>query len=217
MAKKKRAKTVSMTAYAALTTYSDLLSLLLTLFVLLYALSEPKRPRLEATLSSIRQHMQRLPPPPPPRPSVTPRRTSEEDLGVLRRGPPGRRNEVASIVEDERQKLVVGGEGLFERGSSLLSGKAKHMIQSDIAPDLRGFRNRIEIVGHADGEEGDIIDPWVLGSSRAAAVMRFLVDECGLEEERFRISSCGAIEPRDANNPAANRRVEIIMTEYLVK
>ncbi|MDR1534605.1 MAG: OmpA family protein [Planctomycetota bacterium] len=217
MAKKKQGKGVSLAQFAALTTFSDLMSLLLTLFVLLYALSEPKRPKLEATLSVIRQRMQRLPFTPPPKPAIRPQRTTQAELGILRRGPPGKRSEVTTLSEDDRQKIVIGGEGLFLPGSAVLTAKAKRILQRDVAPDLAGFRNRVEIAGHAataDGESPDLV--WTLAGERALATMRFLVDVCGVDERRFRLINGGGNEPLDPADPSRNRRVEVIMTEVLV-
>jgi flagellar motor protein MotB len=192
--------------------YADLLSLLLTLFVVLFAISEPKRPAMAAASAAARRVMSKQPPAPPPKQTVKPQRTTMEELGVLRRGPPGRTTEVQSISEDGRQKLVLGGEEFFTRGSSALSPKARQVLQTHIAPDMRGFHNRIEITGHASTDEGEGVDPWALSSARATAVMRYLVDECGLEQNRFRIISDGDLVPQDPQNPAANRRVDVVMT-----
>jgi flagellar motor protein MotB len=214
VAKKPKVNGVPFGAFAAVTVYADLLSLLLTLFVVLFAISEPKRPQLAATMAAARAIMSSQPPGPPPRPAVRPQRTTPDELGVLRRGPPGKRTEVTSLIEDGRQRLVLGGDELFRPGSSNLSSKARQTIRTYIAPDMRGFDNRIEIIGHAAADEGGETDPWELGSDRAMAVMRFLVGDCGIDEKRFRIISGGNTSPRDPDNPSADRRVEIIMTEF---
>lgn len=217
MAKKQKVNGVPFGAFAAVTVYADLLSLLLTLFVVLFAISEPKRPQLAATMAAARQIMSgQTTPAPPPRPPVRPQRTTPDELGVLRRGPPGKRSEVQSLVEDGRQKMVIGGEEFFTPGSSTLSPKAKQVIQTYIVPDMRGFDNRIELTGHADTAEAEgagNIDPWVLGSARALAVMRFLVDDCGIEEKRFRLISSGDADPAPPDSASGNRRVEVVMTE----
>lgn len=214
MAKKKKSQGVSLAQFAALTTFSDLMSLLLTLFVLLFALSEPKRPRLEATLAATRNVLHGRP---PSKPALRPQQTTQAELSILRRGPPGKRSEVATIREDQRQKIVIGGEELFTPGSAVLTAKAKRILQHDIAPDLVGFHNRVEIAGHAAAGGEDHSDrAWIVAGERALAVMRFLVDDCGIDQKRFRLLNCGDNEPRDPSDPAQNRRVEVIMTEALV-
>lgn len=218
MAKKPKVNGVPFGAFAAVTVYADLLSLLLTLFVVLFAISEPKRPQLAATMAAARAIMSSAPPGPPPKPAVRPQRTTPDELGVLRRGPPGKRTEVNSLVEDGRQRLTIGGEGLFAPGSATLSPQARQTIKTYVAPDMRGFDNRIEITGHtaAPEDEGGA-DPWTLGTARAMAVMRFLVDDCGIEEKRFRIISEGDGSPKDPESPSANRRVDVIMTEFRIR
>ncbi len=215
--KKKKKAGVSMTAFAAITTYSDLMSLLLTVFVLLFALSEPKRPKLAATMNAIRQVMLGLPPAPAPKPAVKPQQVSQNELNTLRRGPPGKRSEVSTIIEEGRQKMVIGGDEFFLPGSADLSPRAQRILQHDIAPDLRGFNNRVEITGHTEKTANQAENTWNLGFQRAEAAMRYLVDECGIPEARFRLSSSSNNEPRDPYKPAANRRVEIVMTDHLVR
>ncbi|MDR2391207.1 MAG: OmpA family protein [Planctomycetota bacterium] len=204
----------SIAEFSALTSFSDMMTLMLTFFVLLFTMSEPKKPRIQATMQAFMRQVGVLPfNASPLRPVMTPQRTSQEEANILRRGPPGKRSEVMTLVENDRQKIIIGGEDLFRSGSAELSAKGKRLLQADVAPNLRGFRNRIEVKGNT----GQATDPtqnlWELGYARAYSVMRHLVDECGIEEKRFRLISAADNEPRDATNQSLNRRVEIIMTE----
>ncbi len=219
MARKKKAAAggPSIAEFSALTSFSDMMTLMLTFFVLLFTMSEPKKPRIQATMQAFMRQVGVLPfNASPMRPTMTPQRTSQEEANVLRRGPPGKRSEVMSLVEDDRQKIVIGGEDLFRPGSAELSAKGKRILQNDVAPDLKGFRNRIEIKGHTAQATNETQDLWALGYARAFSVMRYLVDDCGIEEKRFRLISAADNEPREPGNAALNRRVEIIMTEALV-
>ncbi len=207
----------SVAEFSALTSFSDMMTLMLTFFVLLFTLSEPKKPKIQATMQAFMRQIGVLPQNQSLiRPTVTPQRTSQEEANVLRRGPPGKRSEVTTIVENDRQKIIIGGEDLFRPGSAELSAKGKRILQSDVAPDLKGFRNRIEVKGNTAKSTDETQDLWALGYARAYSVMRYLVDDCGIEERRFRLISAADNEPRDPNNPALNRRVEIVMTEALV-
>lgn len=207
----------SVAEFSALTSFSDMMTLMLTFFVLMFTLSEPKKPRIQATMRAFMRQMGVLPHnQSPARPIMTPQRTSQEEANLLRRGPPGKRSEVQTLVENDRQKIIIGGEDLFRPGSAELSAQGKRLLQNDVAPDMKGFRNRIEIKGHTGRADDETRDLWALGYARAYSVMRYLVDDCGLEERRFRLISAADNEPRDPDNPAANRRVEIIMTEALV-
>lgn len=207
----------SVAEFSALTSFSDMMTLMLTFFVLLFTMSEPKKPRIQATMQAFMRQVGVLPHSSSPmRPTMTPQRTSQEEANVLRRGPPGKRADVTTLVENERQKIIIGGEDLFRPGSAELSAKGKRLLQSDVAPDLKGFRNRVEIKGNTAQSADESQDLWALGYARAYSVMRYLVDDCGIEEKRFRLISAADNEPRDPGNPALNRRVEIIMTEALV-
>ena len=207
----------SVAEFSALTSFSDMMTLMLTFFVLLFTMSEPKKPRIQATMQAFMRQVGVLPHNQSPlRPTLTPQRTSQEEANILRRGPPGKRSEVTTIVEDDRQKIIIGGEDLFRPGSAELSAKGKRLLQNDVAPDLKGFRNRIEVKGNTAHSTDETQDLWALGYARSYSVMRYLVDECGIEERRFRLISAADNEPRDPGNPALNRRVEIIMTEAIV-
>lgn len=207
----------SVAEFSALTSFSDMMTLMLTFFVLLFTMSEPKKPRIQATMKAFMRQMGVLPMNQSPiRPNLTPQRSSQDEANVLRRGPPGKRSEVMSMVEDNRQKIIIGGEDLFRPGSAELSAKGKRLLQNDVAPDLKGFRNRIEVKGNTARATDETQDLWALGYARSYSVMRYLVDSCGIEENRFRLISAADNEPRDQGNPALNRRVEIIMTEAIV-
>ncbi|MCL2001605.1 MAG: OmpA family protein [Planctomycetes bacterium] len=219
MARKKKQSTggPSIAEFSALTSFSDMMTLMLTFFVLLFTLSEPKKPRIQATMRAFMRHVGVLPREQSPlQPTLTPQRTSQEEANVLRRGPPGKRPEVMTLVENDRQKIIIGGEDLFRPGSAELSARGKRILQADVAPDMKGFRNRIEVKGNTAKTNDDTQDLWALGYARAYSVMRYLVDDCGIEERRFRLISAADNEPRDPSNPALNRRVEIVMTEALV-
>lgn len=92
---------------------------------------------------------------------------------------------------------------------------------AEIAPLFVGYNNIIEIRGHtADATFAPANDPlggnaWDVGYERARNTMAYLIDDCGLDRKRFRITTAADTEPLDRRNPAANRRVEIIMTDRL--
>ncbi|MDR1533816.1 MAG: OmpA family protein [Planctomycetota bacterium] len=206
----------SVAEFSALTSFSDMMTLMLTFFVLLFTMSEPKKPRIQATMQAFMRQVGVLPfNASPLRPVMTPQRTSQEEANILRRGPPGKRSEVMTLVENDRQKIIIGGEDLFRPGSAELSARGKRILQADVAPNLRGFRNRIEVKGNTGQATGETQNLWELGYARAYSVMRHLVDACGIEEDRFRLISSADNEPRDPTNQVLNRRVEIVMTEAM--
>ncbi len=213
-------------APAWMVTYGDMVTLLLCFFVLLFSMSEIKKDKIAKTMRAFQAHFGVLPKyKSTVQVFVQPQRMQETDAFVLRRGPPGRHTEVQIISEAERIKRVLGGKELFEEDSAELLPLGQQRLRQEVAPDIRGFKNRIEVRGHTAkaryGPESRYRDAWQLGYLRAHAVMRYLVDECGIDERRFRVVSCGDNEPQGKNLTAKgrekNRRVEIIMTEDLMR
>lgn len=210
-------------APAWLLTYGDMITLVLTFFVLLFTMSEIKKERVTATMRAFQRQLGVL----PRRKAnvqvfIQSQRMTETEAYVLRKGPPGRHTSVMTIREDERMKRVLGGKNHFEPNSARLTAQGRELLLNEIAPDLRGFRHRIEIRGHTAAAQYDPAqDTWELAYERAYTVMRFLVEEAGLEERLFRVVSCDGNEPIESNltpeGREANRRVEVIMTEEVVQ
>lgn len=209
----------------ALVTFSDMMTLMLTFFILLFTMSEIRKDKISKTMRAFQAQFGVLP---KQKASVQiflqAQRLTDTDSFVLRRGPPGKHTAVTIIDEGKKTKIVIGGSELFRPGETELSPSGKRILQEEIAPDLKGYRNRIEIRGHTApvraGEDMPFEDLWEVGYRRSLSVMRFLVATCGLDERRFRVVSCADNEPVDSNLKEAgrnrNRRVEIIMTEELI-
>ncbi len=213
-------------APAWMVTYGDMVTLLLCFFVLLFSMSEIKKDKLKKTMRAFQAQFGVLPKyKATVQVFVQAQRMTETESFVLRRGPPGRHTAVQTITEDERVKRVIGGKELFEPNSARLRPYGQQLLREQVAPDLRGYKNRIEVRGHTAkapyGPDAEFQDAWELGYRRAKAVMRYLVDACGIDERRFRVVSCGDNEPQGKNLTAAgrekNRRVEVIMTEDEIK
>lgn len=141
---------------------------------------------------------------------------------VLRQGPPGKRQEVTIIDEGEKMKIVLGGKALFREWDHNLTAEGRDLLR-ELAPDLRGYRNKLEIRGHTASADfsqgGQYASAWNLSYLRALAVKDFLVEEGELNQRRFRVVACGDTEPLKSNllpgAREANRRVEVVMTEEL--
>jgi chemotaxis protein MotB len=93
-----------------------------------------------------------------------------------------------------------------------------HGILEAAADMLTGYKNRIEIRGHASrGEVTDksrFADEWELSFYRAKAVADFLVREGKISEKRLRVTGCSYHNPAAASlfkdDESRNRRVEIV-------
>lgn len=215
-------------------TYGDLMSLLLTFFVLLAALSELKRE--EKYLEIVREiqkafgfeHVQgvmtseTLPKEALLRetPSIVSRKQSAEEGDTTDEGLQGVRQTVTEIREG---KVVVGGVISFDRFSAEVGPETVRRL-AEFVEQFKGHRTKIEVKGHATAEplppDSPYRDAWDLSYARAKAVADELI-RLGVDARRIRIIAAGSTEPvvRQAYSElrrAPNRRVEIVVTDSLV-
>ena len=124
---------------------------------------------------------------------------------------------------------LIGGKVLFDQGSAELREEGRALIKK-IRDRLKGYRNRINVIGHCSPEPMPPSSPYDhrdLGFQRAKAVFAVLVgggpEAGGLRQERVRIASDGrqnVIPNLDLFDPADRarlRRVEIIVTPERVR
>ena len=219
-------------------TFGDTMALLLTFFILLQMFSELRKdneyqrvvtaiqdafgyagtigvlPVDDASLNSMIENLDR----------VAERHDQAHDEGASRADAPGMagsRMRVRSIPAG--MVFTLGGATGFGPLSADVSDAGRDEI-ARLARLLAGRRNVIEIVGHASIKSLPDRSVWAsldqLSFQRAANVREVLVAE-GLDDEVFRIQASGTrepIQPRAANaqEAAANRRVEIILTDRVV-
>ncbi len=215
-------------------TYGDLMSLLLCFFILLAAFSELKQDRdFQDVIKSIQEAfgyeggIGEIDVDTPPNNS----QLSQLDEVINKLNDAKHRSESRSPAPagpdpstrhlTEGLRTVVGTELTFGPGSADLTSTAREYIVREVIPKLRDGRYKIEIRGHAFGREdraaaGDLDR---MSYERAKAVKDFLVTQ-GIESGRLMVSAIGSAEPRtvdlgSSKGMAANRRVQIIMTEIL--
>lgn len=120
-------------------------------------------------------------------------------------------------------ELVVGGPIAFGRFSAELEPPMEALL-AKFAKELQGKNNKLEIRGHSTNEplplESQYKDGLDLGYARARKVRDRLI-ELGLDPRAMRVSSAGPYEPLlkqtyDDERRAANRRVEIVITRALI-
>lgn len=213
-------------APAWMLTYGDMVTLLLCFFVLLFTMSEIKKDKIKRMVRAFQRQLGVLP---KYKASfqifVQTQRMTQTESNVLRRGTPGENPAVTTIRNDERTKVIIGGKTAFEDGSAELLPSARQILQEQVAPQIRGYKNIIEVRGHTAsaqfGPNVEFENAWQLAYERAFAVTRYLIDVCRVDERRFRVVSVGDNDPLDSNLDAEgrrrNRRVEIIMTEEFIR
>lgn len=221
-----------------MTTFSDLMSLLLCFFVLLFSLSVIEKVRFEQTISSIQGALGRIPnmfntsftPPDTIEPQRVEPVQREKDIERAKEAITVKARSKLVAEEPSKEVIVEGvkeglrislaGRVLFEPGVFRLSEEGQRLVRT-VAEELilpySGLQVRIE--GHTDDDPIDNAtdeqNNWRLAERRAFSVLQFLRDDMDVPEERMSYMSCGQYRPRFPNdsieNRALNRRVEIVL------
>ena len=218
-------------------TFGDMMSLLLTFFIMLVSMSEIKEEeRFQAMVDSMREqfgHEQSVA-------SIVPgdmRPRNSNMSHIASQGRSNRKNTMrggdkvqAPVGEHARvssirpgQNATVGGVIYFEGFSSKLNAETKTKLRS-IAKQLAGKPQRLEIRGHtmpqpvpeADG----LRDDWDLAYERCRVVSEFLIAN-GIDRKHIRMGVAGKNEPIytgiDAQKQSKNSRVQVLMWDERVE
>ena len=177
-----------------LISFTDLMSLMLAFFVLLYSMNEPELERWQglARALSAAPSTATTPSDEPavPRSAFNiaysePRRAMNLDyLGALLRSQVSANSELAEVRvvrEEDRVIIMIPGDALFDangRAFSVPGQRAVHLLAAVIAR----IGNRIEVVGHAEGERPGDPAVWERSLTRAVAVSAAL-REMGYKRE----------------------------------
>ncbi len=123
------------------------------------------------------------------------------------------------LAADKTVRIILTGDLLFDSGKADIKATALSSLQK-IIPLVSQTPYMINVVGHTD--DVPIRSPlfpsnWELSLVRASEVGRFLIQKTKLSPERFYITGHASFQPLKPNdspeNQAANRRVEIILTQ----
>lgn len=103
----------------------------------------------------------------------------------------------------------------FDPNSSELKAEGRNVING-IAPGLKAVESAIQtctVSGHTAGGVVSAVNDWKLSSDRAVSVVNFMDFRTVLPSEKFRTKGCGPNEPiadnSTAEGRAKNRRVEM--------
>lgn len=208
-------------------TYGDMMSLLLTFFILLVSYSTIQEAKFEEASNSLQGAFGVLKSPPT---------TIKMEEVVVSKLHKKERDDIVyefsklekSLVEENLDNLVdmqLTKDGvLFKIDDSCLftSGKAdlktdSHLILTEIREFLAKFKHEVEINGHTDSvpiQTAQFPSNWELSSARAISVARYFQNE-GLIPDRIKAVGYGEYRPLEANDSsegrAKNRRVEIFL------
>lgn len=115
--------------------------------------------------------------------------------------------------------LTMTADALFEPASATISEAGARRLD-EAADSLSVARGRtIRVEGHSDsvpvgpGLRDRYPSNWELSAARAAAVVRYLIDQHGFEADRFEVAAFADTRPAASNQTASgrsqNRRVDI--------
>jgi len=120
-------------------------------------------------------------------------------------------------LDKEGLEIAIQEVVLFNSGEAEIL-QSVHSLLKEIAHILKRLNNNIKIAGHTDNIPIHTVkyrSNWDLSAMRAINVMHFLVDQGGLAPQRFSIQGHGEYSPKYDNSTvegrAKNRRVEIFV------
>lgn len=237
MAKRKKVEVVSTGAPAWMTTYGDMITLVLTFFVLLFSFSTIDIQKFQLLISAFQDSwgiMERGPSITEPPSNLIDVGSPNNDLGM--------RQEEEIVLKELHEKInefikdedlidvvviSIDNKGimirfsetvLFDRGSATLKPKAIEILDK-LGNILQEIENNIIVEGHTcDLPIRSELFPsnWELSAIRAVNVVRYFSESKGMEARRFSAVGYGEYRPIVVNdlevNRSSNRRVDIIIT-----
>lgn len=215
-------------------TYGDMMTLLLCFFVLLYSMSVIDVDRFSMIIATLQAKLGVL----DGGRSInrqdflqgTRRQDFFEQLELAQREFEQLHDEIVIFLEEEGirgevevsfspEGLVIRflGRVLFDLGRAEIKEDALNILER-LSDFLRVITNEVSIEGHTDNwpiTTTEFPSNWELSTARATTVLRYFIEEQGLDPIRFFASGYGEYRPIKPNdnpeNRAINRRVEIII------
>ena len=201
-----------------LITYSDMITLILVVFVLMYSVSKLDENRFAEALSSFQTKRMRIE-------SVNVR-LSKAEMKMLERVRELVKDNVdaESLARSDTRTILhrLPTSDLFDPGEAFFSQGAEDLIISTIEEDMKEGVKQVMIDGHTDNvpmQSAKYPSNWELSAARASKVARFIIEKMRFPPERIVVTGYGEFRPLKDNvnddNRAANRRVEIKILKAL--
>ncbi len=201
-----------------LITYSDMITLILVVFVLMYSVSKLDENRFAEALSSFQTKRMRIE-------SVNVR-LSKAEMKMLERVRELVKDNVdaESLARSDTRTILhrLPTSDLFDPGEAFFSGGAEDLIISTIQEDMKEGVKQVMIDGHTDNvpmKSAKYPSNWELSAARASKVARFIIEKMRFPPDRIVVTGYGEFRPLKENinddNRAANRRVEIKILKAL--
>jgi chemotaxis protein MotB len=222
-------------APAWIVTFGDMMSLLLTFFIMLVSMSEMKEDeKFQAMIDSMRQEFGRE-----ASLFLMPGDFSLRNSNMMHTASAGRARRRDTLSGSTKARAVVGdhshvqsarmgkhtsqvGVVLFDEEGVTLTAQAREQLQQ-AAAQIAGKPHRIEIRGHTSrrplGVESTMRDKWDLAYERCRVVMQFLAGQ-GVDPQRiyFRVAADNepTYEGTDRQQQRQNSRVQVLLWDERV-
>ena len=226
MARKKTEEEPPKGSPAYMTTYGDMMTLLLTFFVLMLSFSSIREAKFRRAMGSLKGALGVLPheqsiikPERVPIPQLTNLQESEIEESIVKLedilSDQQLRETVRLQISDRGMTITIDDPVMFESGDAGLRPKA-YPILTRVASLARGWPNTIRIEGHTDSDPirtEKFPSNWELSTARALSVLHFFQDDAGFDPIDLVAIGRGEFDPIALNdtpeNKAKNRRIEI--------
>lgn len=196
-----------------LVTYSDLITLILVIFVLLYSVSHVDGGKFVEVFSSFQENDIKF--------QNRNVRLDPKEFEMLKHVKELVKDNVdpESLVRSDVRTILIRlkSSDLFAPGSANLKDGAEALILDSIKSDMQDGAKQIHVDGHTDNvpmtSNGQFPTNWELSSVRASHVARVIIDKTNFPPDRMVVTGYGEYRPLKPNNSddnrALNRRVEI--------
>lgn len=214
-----------------LNTYADMVTLLLTFFVLLFACSNLDETKLQYVFQEFKsrgrylnQVLTNQDPYAEGKGGVTDNTEHNGGEGTMPQSFEELYVYLAEYIENNNlsdsiaveqgashMKIQIDGEVLFDGDSSYLKPEGRAVLDG-LIPGIRAVQKTISrntVSGHT-AEGITVVNDWNLSALRAVAVVNYLNENKMLDEHKYRVTGCSYYEPV-SDNPAKNRRVEMLL------
>jgi len=200
-------------ADAWIVTYADMMSLLLTFFILLLAMADFDPGKLDEVMRRMSEALGGA------------QSTTQSEVAKMKEV----YNELEKVVRDDNltqdveltsdtRGIVLYARGgiIFKPGKAEFLKDAKYFL-NDVGRVLHSMPNKILVEGHTDDipiKSRQFPSNWELSTARASAVIRYFIAKGGITPSRCEAVGYAQFKPRFPpipENRARNRRVEIVL------
>jgi chemotaxis protein MotB len=211
-----------------LLTYADMITLLLALFIILFAISTISKVKLQRLATEISGGFNNVDsnntPPNGGLNGPQSRRAEQADMVAVKAKLDAyvRANNLQAKVQTKIGKsglviTLLSDKSYYASGSADLRPEMKQVLD-EIAGQIRGVRNDLRVEGNTDDvpiATSQYPTNWELSAARATGVTRYLVEHARISPTRLSFAGYGQFRPKFPNDSEThrhlNRRVDVVI------